>query len=342
MFSLTKLNLALLLAVEAIKLRTGGGSLSAKTALETREEVHVGDCSKETGGCDTVMFIHYHKTGCVLSRELLDLFFNGNGKAMLRAMEGPLGKRNGGSCPSLVRLTEHKQLVMEAPDLNECTVGSTFPADTKVVHFVRDPYKMAVSGYVYHTEGLTPEMWVLEKLPTCGNATQVPIMSQALGLDIEPVRHLYETLYEKFARRSPRAPNFYQDLKGLDRVDGLRLWTSFAICSDMEQAGGDLVRMPFNAQWLAKNKMGVHTIYMDDWIGHTQAEFSGLYDFLGITSLPRDINKVKPQNIFHPARQDKVHVTQAKISEREKDQLIAALRADSVLRPFLDLMHKPK
>lgn len=311
------------------------------------------------------MFVHYHKTGCVLSRELLDLFFNGNGKAMRREMEGPLGSRDdGGSCPSLVSSTEHRQFVMEAPDLDECAVGSTFPADTKVVHFVRDPYRMAVSGYLYHTQDPTPEQWVLNKLPTCGNATQVQLMSKALGLDIEPVRHLYETLYEQVRHKGRRA-NFYQDLLGLDREQGLRLWTSFAICSGMNQAGGDLVRMPFNAQWFAKNKMRVHTIYMDEWIGQTQAEFSGLYDFLGITTVPRDIDEVKPQSIFHPGGtshpehaktensllrgnirprvKDRFkHVTQARISQKEKDQLIASLRADDVLRPFLDLMHKAK
>merc|ERR1719456_1331030 len=102
------------------------------------------------------------------------------------------------------------------------------------------------------------------------------MMSQALGLDIEPVRHLYETLYEEV------------------RQKGLRLWTSFAICSGMREAGGDIVRMPFNAQFFAQSKLRVHTIYMDDWIGRTQAEFSGLYDFLGITSVPRDIDEVKP------------------------------------------------
>merc|ERR1719263_1312069 len=126
-------------------------------------------------------------------------------------------------------------------------------------------------------------------------------MSQALGLDLEPVRQLYETLYAEVRSRGRRA-NFYQDLLGLRRQDGLRLWTSFAICSGSHQAGGDIVRMPFNAQWFAKNKMRVHTVYMDEWIGQTQAEYSGLYDFLGVTSVPRDINEVQPQNIFHPEK----------------------------------------
>merc|ERR1719506_2289255 len=103
--------------------------------------------------------------------------------ALVRKLEGPLASRDGdGSCPSLVASTEHRQLVMEAPDLSECTVGSTFPADMKVVHFVRDPYRMAVSGYLYHTQDPTPETWVLDKLPSCGNDTQVQMMSQALGL----------------------------------------------------------------------------------------------------------------------------------------------------------------
>jgi hypothetical protein len=383
----TKVNVVLLLAVQAVKLRTGGLLLAGKdvpregvhekagadesivdlddcaceempdsgtatVALQTRQEV--ADCGNETNGCDTVMFVHYHKTGCRLSRELLDLFFNGHGKAMAREMEGPLERRVGGSCPSLVSLTEHKQFVMEAPDLDECSVGSTFPADTKVVHFVRDPYRMAVSGFLYHTQAPTPEKWVLQKLPICGNDTHVQMMSQTLGLDIEPVRHLYETLSEQ-VRHFGRRANFYEDLRGLDRKEGLRLWTSFAICSGMHQAGGDMVRMPFNAQWFAKNKMRVHTIYMDEWIGQTQAEFSGLYDFLGITSLPRNISEVQPQNIFHPegrvkshnhfhsaGRGRRQHVTEGKISERERDRLIAALRADDVLRPYLDLMHGAK
>jgi hypothetical protein len=342
MLLLTKVNVALLLAVSsAVRLRTSAFTGDQPLAVEP-------------GACDTVMFVHYHKTGCVLSRELLDLFFNGKGEAVARKREGPLERRAGASCPSLVSLTEHRQLVMEAPDLNECQVGSTFPADTKVVHFVRDPYRMALSGYLYHTQDPTPETWVLNKLPTCGNDTQVQLMSEALGLDIEPVRRLYATLYEQVRHRGHQA-NFYQDIRGLGREQGLRLWTSFAICSGTQQAGGDILRMAYNAQWFERNKLRVHTIYMDEWMGQTQTEFSGLYDFLGIRSLPRDINEVQPQNIFHPAaaaeaplylgepaergRARRQHLTGAKISGTERDRLIAALRADTVLRPFLDLMH---
>merc|ERR1719181_636545 len=125
MLVVTKVNVALLLAVEAVKLRTGGLRLAEKdvreqfisawsdesivesddcacedmrksgtatAALQTRQEVAEEDCRQETEECDTVMFVHYHKTGCVLSRQLLDLFFNGNGKAMTHRMEGPLEK----------------------------------------------------------------------------------------------------------------------------------------------------------------------------------------------------------------------------------------------------------
>jgi hypothetical protein len=169
-------------------------------------------------------------------------------------------------------------------------------------------------------------------------------MAQALNVDIGPVRRLYHELYGS-------VPSFYRTLKRLNTSQGLRLWTAFSIACDERNAGGDLLRMQYNAEWLEKDAhLSVRTVFMDDWIKSTQAEFSGLHSFLGgshIRTIPDDIHaiddthEVKAADVFFPhsetkgVRWSKGHITQNLVSHETKEQWIKDLRSDPVLGRFL-------
>jgi hypothetical protein len=163
---------------------------TSTTAAHSRSSIDIDD-EGEVGniGDDPVQYrilmIHYHKTGFVLSRELRSLaehnllhfetFNSTHDKKDSTIFHIP--EKNWGSiqqprkfnqstkCQDIFHLEGSYINVQEAPDLfcsvekladvllNEDDVKTT--RETRIIHFVRDPYSMALSNYFYHIQDPT-------------------------------------------------------------------------------------------------------------------------------------------------------------------------------------------
>jgi hypothetical protein len=127
-----------------------------------------------------ILMMHYHKTGFVLSRQLRSLAAN----HLTRSKDTNetstifhIPEKNWGSiqqprkfnhttkCPENFRLEGGYINVQESPDLY-CNVEALVDVllnvddikatqETRIIHFVRNPYSMALSNYFYHTQDPT-------------------------------------------------------------------------------------------------------------------------------------------------------------------------------------------
>jgi len=148
----------------------------------------------------------------------------------------------------------------------------------KIIHFVRNPFDMVVSNYLYHSQDPTPEKWVHVDDP-CQNlykngkslASHV-IPTLVSGLELHSAKNitnsslhpssLQETMQKNLAdiaslcrslyRSDPSLLNktFYEHLLHHDKWNGLRLSSAQMIAASSvangHKAGGDVLRMANN------------------------------------------------------------------------------------------------
>ena len=164
-------------------------------------------------------------------------------------------------CPSNFTLIPGTIYLQEAPDIycNESFLAKSMmmggSTKVKVVHFVRNPFDMALSNYYYHSQENTPEDWVnIDKPCQFRYADRssladfvLPTLSQQTNITqthFDNVVSLCESLYNR------QNSTFYEHLRILSPWDGLRLATSQMIISSSASnnhlAGGDILRMTNN------------------------------------------------------------------------------------------------
>ena len=103
------------------------------------------------------IFIHYHKTGHDLVNSVVDIF-TGQVKASKYV---PQKKR----INILGQIKDFHQdiVVLHAPDMlfDWNLIFQSKERDPRIVHFVREPYDMVMSGYLYHSQNPSPssESW---------------------------------------------------------------------------------------------------------------------------------------------------------------------------------------
>ncbi len=170
-------------------LRSTATSIAAHSrsshTIDIDNEEDVGNIGDDPGQY-RILMIHYHKTGFVLSRELRSLAehsllrfetFNSTNHDEKNSTIFHIPEKNWGSiqqprkfnqstkCQDIFHLEGGYINVQESPDLfcsvekladvliNEDDVKTT--RETRIIHFVRDPYSMALSYYLYHVQDPT-------------------------------------------------------------------------------------------------------------------------------------------------------------------------------------------
>lgn len=142
----------------------------------TQEEEGKYDDGEDNPSQFRILMLHYHKTGFVLSRDLRTHAV----KYLMNQTQQPMfhiPKKNWGSiqqprkfdestnCPGVFHLEGGVINVQESPDyycsieelarilFNETELEIT--RGTRIIHFVRNPYSMALSNYFYHAQDPT-------------------------------------------------------------------------------------------------------------------------------------------------------------------------------------------
>eukprot|EP00040_Diaphanoeca_grandis_P035959 m.227476 g.227476 ORF g.227476 m.227476 type:complete len:264 (-) comp33522_c1_seq1:25-816(-) len=236
----------------------------------------ITSCSSAKSSLDVlqhpIVFIHYHKSGHDITRRLskeltahfgakFPLHYRGffrrqhdEDGCMLESPMWLLEHAADGSDQKYRRsVTKETDFILTAPDFFCNKVEVMFPPSAQIVHFVRNPIELVISGFLYHSQSPTPEPWVKntresESNPCKHNVHSLKLMAEELHLDMKllfNVIELCETLY-----KSAGADHYYGALLTLAPEQGVRLEACRAMISGGPIAGGDLLRMTNNAHRL--------------------------------------------------------------------------------------------
>ena len=310
---------------------------------------------------DSSVLIHYHKTGHVLTRTIGSvllgnlLLFSPNASRYSLGLYGKRCRSFGSQCPWtcgqlrwLDVLPQDRLVIVTAPEL--ACVGVSIPSTHRVVHFVRDPARWAISAYDYHRQDPTPEAWV-EAFP--GNGTfeicRLPALPYHAILDRELANATLQMCHDLY--RSTET--LHQHLQRLREDEGVRLMALFGVLG--AGAGwhweGDMLRMAMNARALQPlaEQGRVHTVWLDEVVQNPEAVFERLARFL-LPSVPSTVAVRAGQTLALQERAELraksggLHVTSLRLNESRKVRLISMLTNEPILaRVFalaLSAVHK--
>mmetsp|Transcript_28450 Transcript_28450/g.60263 ORF Transcript_28450/g.60263 Transcript_28450/m.60263 type:complete len:403 (-) Transcript_28450:129-1337(-) len=273
------------------------------------------------------LIIQYHKTGHKLAYSLTkrirkDVRAAGGD---FRVKHDPLARRDHDEmtkCPR-VDLQLGTAYVQAAPDFfcdanvlaEELLHGNVEKRGIKIVHLVRNPFKLAVSNYKYHSQSPTPEAWVkgfdvCASEETAGGRHYPDLLMPTLGWngvmryeDFDSVLDLCHSLFTTYP--GLEEPDFYQHLLKLEPARGLELATSQLIRGKV----GDITRMANNIikfeqlqdleeqasiaqhQLHHQKKIQVLTLAMEDFAENPKETALRFADFLLGDGTPREVKE---------------------------------------------------
>jgi len=313
------------------------------------------------------IFIHYHKTGHDLARKLGQIFQLWPCNAIvfhsfLRRI--PLQNQ--------LRLLQGTDVaIVAAPDV-QIPWNSSFLNQTNskvsMVHFVRDPYDMIVSAYLYHSQSTPPgkEAWL--KYPTfdpCeADTSQLQHFAHFVGPSYGSVQffmHLIQqglSLCTDIYKRHPHlgANGYSATLRSLSKEDGILLEAARSI---LNVKGGDILRMAANALFEQRTQNNdSYRVFLKDFpVGNAthfarsshklfthlmssktfnEVHFSDCIDVA--TAVQRSIASVfiPEKNATDAALDRSTHVTKNLISDDERRSLKLVLKTHRVFGPILN------
>ena len=313
------------------------------------------------------IFIHYHKTGHDLARKLGQIFQLRPCRAIvfhsfLRRI--PLQNQ-----PRLLQGTD--VAIVAAPEVqvpwNASFLNQT-NSEVHMVHFVRDPFDMIVSAYLYHSQSTPPgkEAWL--KYPTFDpcetDMNQLQHFANILGLPYGSVSlfmHLIEqslSLCTDMFRRHPSlgANGYSAALRSLTIEDGLLLEAARSI---LNVKGGDILRMGTNALFEQRTQNNSsYRVFLDDFpVGNvtrfaqsshklfthlmssrnsSKSHFSDCIDVATAVRRSIDLVYIPDANATDTTLDRSTHVTKNLISSEERKSLKSVLKTHRVFGPILN------
>lgn len=204
------------------------------------------------------IFLHYHKTGAVLSEEIARAISNNR----FIFQEDPAKRRNFKPHQTSEILISHAGNLLFNWTHSFNSVSNSY--QYRIVHFVRDPYDMILSGLLYHAQNPPPEHWLVsDSLHPCMiDENQIiqfisiistyhsSISKTKLLQSIEKIVHLCNDIYGYYAIHYG-LPNYHRTLSKLlnDQLSykALQLEACRSIISKFLGAGGDILRMAANS-----------------------------------------------------------------------------------------------
>ena len=270
------------------------------------------------------------------------------------------------------KLKSGQLYLQESPDLF-CNVKKLKKAisarKVKIIHFVRNPFDMVLSNYLYHSQEPTPEKWVHSDDPCHvkyeDGDTLASNVLPSIGTDkidenyFSNITKMCRSLFQ--SKPSLQDSTFYEHLLELDDGDGLRLATAQMVAAsgnaNRHMAGGDVSRMANNIVKLKElqsympSEVEVLTMSTEEFIEDATKSTMKFFDFVfgaNNTSLSRSLMWEKAQsqqNTFDrmsgalKRRKKNKHVTQSSTEEEKerKKRLKELLHNDKDLAPILKL-----
>jgi len=301
-----------------------------------------------TVGSGLYLITHYHKTGSVVSHLVqssiqlvtsINLITNLIIKKRQHDSDSlcpffPVGHN---TVPSLG--------VWPAPDIFCDLKDDFFPQEMppKILHLVRNPFEMAVSGFLYHSQHPAPERWEADDLNQC--ESDLTVLSKASNITEIPLDDLRKTA--RLCREFYDSHNFKSYTEALrywekeDDVNSLLMEASRGISSACPNAGGDILRMAFNVLMLERSGIPTMTIPMQSWISNPRETILKGLRFLFEDQIS-ETTREKIADVFleqsaeeRASYHGKRHITQNKVSRERRQELKKILHDHEVVGPIL-------
>jgi len=291
-------------------------------------------------------FVQYHKTGHQLSRTLSHFFQRAIDLKSFPHNGAVYNPRHDGLDVPIRSIPDGGVGIVMGPYLR--TVASVDAPGARVVHFVRNPFSMVVSSFLFHRQDPPPEIWVQNYAPCLQDDTRLDEVSTYLDIPREDLKRAVETCLGIYNSTST---NYITRLRELSPFDGLRLETlRFLVYFTNPHARGgamDPITMALAAKRLREAGGSVHTVCMADAVANPDETLRAISDFLGCTpnediycayaaKEKREIAVPKVTGkMAEGARLRAQHVTGHHLSSELKSMWLNDLRNDSVIGRIL-------
>lgn len=175
---------------------------------------------------DNILIIYHHKTGCVLSKTIFEIYKNllkdkidiSNNKII----EENIIKKN-----KLIKnfkinfkLTSKYNLYYQASPCYIYNIPDNLKF-TKIIHFIRDPYEQSISNFNYHLLEPTPENWFLnidnDINNWFSNTKLLKLLFKILELDYDIIEFCKK--YLKKIYKPKKGKTYYKNLLKLREED---------------------------------------------------------------------------------------------------------------------------
>ena len=286
------------------------------------------------------LILQYHKAGWLITKKIksavssLTTIRDGNRvfHRMSKYSDSP-------DCPS-IRLRPHLLYIHSNPSLfcDATSLADTLSAHAKVkiLHFVRNPFSLAVSNYLYHRQDPTPEEWVHDANPCTGLLSSTgrnetggySIMGDS---DFRTIGDICRGLFR--TRPGLEDKSYYQHLLSLPPEEGLELATCHIVIASIIKMVNSILKFEqINRYYSEKSAYGerleILTISMDRLQKHPWQVGRRAFDFvLGpyASDDVKDYLATRLKNDYRwRTRHGNSHVTSTEVEE--KDRLRSYLR----------------
>lgn len=273
-------------------------------SLEPKDGLHIIPREQAISLRTRWVFVHYHKSGHDIAKNLRSIFTNAN----CSNLTVHIPKRIDIS-PFISLMATADITVLSAPDFlfDWKEMMSTKTDIIKAVHFVREPLEMILSGYLYHRQSPPPssEGWLLKDLDVCSLnpnnyiysriiSTFIKANESILTEQIAQIHQLCQELQHRYKGSSAHATLRNASGNGeLQQFVGLRLEAARSLISIYY---GDLLRMTANAIFESSAPLSLaHRVYTSELpvgeLGIFTHTMSNVLDFLmnesiALTSVP--------------------------------------------------------
>lgn len=310
------------------------------------------------------LFCYYHKTGTKMIT---------NFAKILQTTSCKTGERNylpmyDDILSSIHMISNNSVNMMRSPDA--LFTWSKFGRSAKIVHLVRDPVDLIVSGYLYHSQVPPPEKWLHEERhEMCRpigshrafiTALQKVPVARNLSSLVEKAHELCKDLTSKYHAHSTYGVLKNADGNYSDIYEGMRVE---AVRSIFQGGRAEQLRMAANALWERTAPLGLSMrFFLSEFpagnIGVFNESMSKMIDFLNgqsgehdnnnssqtmcidkASTMERSVNYVYvPDTAVSAIKKNPrraVHITGGFLSAEAKDYYKHKLLVDPVLGPLL-------
>lgn len=286
------------------------------------------------------LILQYHKTGWLITKKIKSAVSSLTSIRRGERVYLRTSRYNDSSdCPS-ARLRPHQLYIYSNPSLfcDATSLVDTLSAHArvKILHFVRNPFSLAVSNYLYHRQDPTPEEWVHDANP-CAGLISSTFRNETSGYsimsdnDFWTMGNICRSLFK--TRPGLEDKGYYEHLLRLPPEEGLELATCHIVIASMIKMVNTIIKFEQVKRYYAENsaleeRLEILTISMDRLQKNPWQVGRRAFDFVLGPHTSEDVKDYLANRLNNDyrwrTRHGNSHVTSSDVAE--KARLLSYLR----------------